>query len=85
MESKSLAHEVVEYLGVWKTVSTVRNIFDLQTFEGQQVSGRVPDELVSTAAKYFERPVSISVKESTGDEMNKKRELLAIVEIDPPR
>lgn len=84
VESKSLAHDQVDYVGVWKTVSTVRNVFDLQTFDGQQISGKVPDELVPTAAQYFERAVSISVKESTGDEVNKKRELLTIAEIELP-
>lgn len=85
VESKSLAHEEVDYQGIWKTVSTVRNVFDLQTFDGQRISGKVPDELIASAAQYFERPVSIAVKESTGDEANRKRELVAIVAIDPPR
>lgn len=85
VEAKSLANEVIDYQGVWMTVSTVRNVFDLQTFDGQRISGKVPDDLIAEAAKHFEKTVSISVRESMGDETSRKRELAAIVPIDPPR
>lgn len=74
------------YVGVWRTVSGKRTVFDLETEEGY-VSGSIPARMYPESKAALDKTVTIVVRESARDgfdDASIKRELISIAVLPEP-